>query len=230
MFVAGLWPPQPKTRKPQLERGTTKLTSISMVGGYNIVPEKLLVKQEGLPGHKCGGIASGASTNFYNLRYVGWRDEIGERREGTFAITLPGDFGSFGDLINAFGSNLNITEFNYGYRGGRDGHLLVGVQAACIDDISTIMDRLQSGSYRAHDRSSNEMAKLLITHSMGENITAREFQEKLVRFEVRKRRGALLKCLVELLTVLNITMFHCINHGAVVGRVPVGLRDWVIFI
>ncbi|CAN8069959.1 unnamed protein product [Agarophyton chilense] len=194
-------------------------------GALAVAGVKAYVQREGVQGKKFAAIASGANTNFDNLRYVSERAEIGEGREGIFAVTIPERPGSFQQLINVLGDSLSITEFNYRYSGNRDAHVFVGTKISSRDEAGAIMEKLRRAGYEAYDLTDNEMAKLHIRHLVGGNAAPRKFDENVFRFEFPERPGALLRFLVQLPMGFNITMFHYRNHGADVGRVLVALSS-----
>ncbi|PXF47396.1 L-threonine dehydratase biosynthetic IlvA [Gracilariopsis chorda] len=191
-------------------------------GALAVAGVKAFVQREKVTGKKFAAIASGANTNFDNLRHISERAEIGEGREGILAVTIPERPGSFRELINALGGNLSITEFNYRYNGSIDAHVFVGAKIAVRNEVKAIMDTLGSAGYESYNLTDNEMAKLHIRHLVGGNAMARE---KVFRFEFPERPGALKKFLDQLPSAFNITMFHYRNHGADVGRVLVGLTS-----
>ncbi|KAI0560393.1 Threonine ammonia-lyase [Gracilaria domingensis] len=194
-------------------------------GALAVAGAKAYVQREGVQNKKFAVIASGANTNFDNLRYVSERAEIGEGREGIFAVTIPERPGSFRELINVLGDNLSITEFNYRFSGDQDAHVFVGTKISSKDDVGPIMEKLKTAGYVAFDLTDNEMAKLHTRHLVGGNAASRIFEEKVYRFEFPERPGALMKFLAELPAGFNITMFHYRNHGADVGRVLVALSN-----
>lgn len=169
-------------------------------------------------------IASGANTNFDVLRHVSERAEIGEGREGIFAVTIPERPGTFRKLIQYLGAGINITEFNYRLRDKDMAHVFVGARISGSDDAKQIVDRVTKHGFQAMDLTDDEMAKLHVRHLVGGGgSTVKLGDEAVYRFEFPERPGALFKFLAELPDELNITMFHYRNHGADVGRVLVGL-------
>lgn len=194
-------------------------------GALAVAGVKAYIEREGCVDQSLVAITSGANTNFDNLRYVSERAEIGEGREGIFAVTIPERPGSFRDLINVLGPELSITEFNYRYSGGNDAHVFVGAKVKRRKEVRAIIDRLNGAGMEAIDLTDDELAKLHVRHLVGGNAPSREFDEKVFRFEFPERPGALLDFLVELPNGFNITMFHYRNHGADVGRVLVGLTN-----
>lgn len=169
-------------------------------------------------------IASGANTNFDVLRHVSERADIGEGREGIFAITIQEQPGSFLKLINAIGPNVNITEFNYRCRDDKEAHVFVGARLLSKDESREIIQRVTHAEMEAVDLTDDEMAKLHVRHLVGGAVPSVELEEAVYRFEFPERPGALLKFLAGLPKGFNITMFHYRNHGADVGRVLVGLN------
>eukprot|EP00178_Gracilaria_changii_P000188 TRINITY_DN1019_c0_g1_i1.p1 TRINITY_DN1019_c0_g1~~TRINITY_DN1019_c0_g1_i1.p1 ORF type:complete len:585 (-),score=91.19 TRINITY_DN1019_c0_g1_i1:2856-4610(-) len=194
-------------------------------GALAVAGVKAYVHREGVRNKKYAVIASGANINFDNLRYVSERAEIGEGREGIFAVTIPERPGSFRELIAVLGDGLNITEFNYRFSGDDDAHVFVGTKISSKKDVEPVIAKLKAAGYDAYDLTDNEMAKLHTRHLVGGNAASRRFEERVFRFEFPERPGALMKFLAELPPGLNITMFHYRNHGADVGRVLVALSS-----
>lgn len=194
-------------------------------GALAVAGAKAWVTREGVKRKQLVAVTSGANTNFDRLRHVSERAELGEGREGVFAVTIPEQPGSFRELISALGPEQSITEFNYRYSGDTDAHVFVGVRVASKAEVKSIITRLNSRNMKAIDLTENEMAKLHIRHLVGGNVASRDFEEAVFRFEFPERPGALLRFLRELPEGFNITMFHYRNHGADVGRVLVGLSS-----
>lgn len=192
-------------------------------GALAVAGAKRYIAREGVKGKTFVAITSGANTNFDRLRHVSERAEIGEGREGVFAVTIPERPGAFRDLISALGPDLNITEFNYRYSGEGEAHVFVGARVTSHGDVESIISRLQNREMAAVDLTDNEMAKLHVRHLVGGNASTRDFDEAVFRFEFPERPGALLQFLRELPESFSITIFHYRNHGADVGRVLVGL-------
>lgn len=193
-------------------------------GALAVAGVKSYVERERVTDKHLVAITSGANTNFDRLRHVSERAEIGEGREGVFAITIPEKPGAFRDLISTLGPNVAITEFNYRYNGHEEAHVFVGVKVPSRAAVKTILDSFNRANMAAIDLTDNEMAKLHVRHLVGGNSMARSFEESVFRFEFPERPGALLKFLCELPDGFDISMFHYRNHGTDVGRVLVGLN------
>lgn len=194
-------------------------------GALAVAGVKAYVEREGKTGKRYIAITSGANTNFDRLRHVSERAEIGEGREGVFAVTIPERPGAFRELINTLGPDLTITEFNYRYSGEGDAHVFVGAKIACKKDRIDIISRLNDDGMSAIDLTDDEVAKVHVRHLVGGHAPVADFEEALLRFEFPERPGALRKFLSELPSRFNITLFHYRNHGADVGRVLVGLTS-----
>lgn len=191
-------------------------------GALSVAGAKKWVGRESVTGRKLVAITSGANTNFDRLRHVSERAEIGEGREGVFAVTIPERPGAFYDLIRALGPEQSVTEFNYRYSDPAEAHVFVGAKVSSRGDVAAIIAKLNTHGMRAIDLTDDEMAKLHIRHLVGGHVAARDFEEAVFRFEFPERPGALLLFLQQLPDEYNITMFHYRNHGTDVGRVLVG--------
>ena len=168
-------------------------------------------------------ILSGANTDFDRLRHIAERTDIGEQREGLFAVTIPekpGSFRRFCSLLHKY----NITEFNYRYSHSAQAHIFVGVRIKSRDDIDQILDKLRKINFPAYDMTSNEMAKLHIRYMVGGIPPTPPENEIIFRFEFPERPGALLNFLQKLNPKWNISLFNYRNHGAAYGRVLAGMQ------
>ncbi len=167
-------------------------------------------------------INSGANMNFDRLRHVSERAEIGERREAILAVTIPERPGSFKKFCSVIGGR-NITEFNYRYADDQDAHVFAGIE---IDDASQIqqsIDELVRHGYPVIDLTDNEMAKVHVRHMVGGHSPKLD-NERVFRFQLPERPGALLEFLEKMGGSWNISMFHYRNHGADFGRVLCGIQ------
>ncbi len=191
-------------------------------GALALAGLKKYVAREGCEGRTLIAIDSGANMNFDRLRHISERTEIGEKREGIFAVTLPEKPGAFRAFCAALGKR-NITEFNYRYADARDAHVFVGVQLRQGDEERReLTAALEKKGYPVLDLSDDEMAKLHIRHLVGGHAPIGD--ERLFRFEFPERPGALMNFLTRLEARWNISLFHYRNHGAAYGRVLVGLQ------
>ena len=189
---------------------------------------KKYVAASGVRGQNLVSICSGANVNFDRLRHIAERAEIGENREGVFAVTIPEKPGSFRRFCQALGKRA-ITEFNYRYASAARAHVFVGVQTASAEQRKDLAGMLLDKGYEVEDLSTNEMAKLHIRHLVGghgpSNGNGQGIPDEVIyRFEFPERPGALMEFLIKLGERWNISLFHYRNHGAAFGRVLVGLQ------
>jgi threonine dehydratase len=77
-------------------------------GALAIAGMKSYAQREKLKGRTLVAIACGANMNFDRLRFVAERTEVGEAREGLFAVTIPEERGSFKRFCELVGSR-NVT-------------------------------------------------------------------------------------------------------------------------
>jgi threonine dehydratase len=168
-------------------------------------------------------IDSGANINFYRLRHVAERSELGEHREALFAVTIPEEIGSFRKFCELIGLR-GVTEFNYRYADASQAHIFVGIQLHNgLDEKNEILASLRKENYEVEDMTDNEMAKLHIRYMVGGRGNGVE-NERLFRFEFPERPGALLRFLNYMGERWNISLFHYRNHGAAYGRVLAGIQ------
>lgn len=168
-------------------------------------------------------IVSGANVNFDRLRYVAERAEIGERREGLFAVTIPERPGTFLKFCELIG-NLAVTEFNYRYQDHQQAQIFVGIQLnGGQNQLDEVMNKLNEHGYATENLTDNELAKLHLRYMIGGAATGID-NEHLFRFGFPERPGALLHFLRTLGDDFNISLFHYRNHGSDYGRVLCGIQ------
>lgn len=168
-------------------------------------------------------INSGANMNFDRLRHVAERSELGEGREGLFAVTIPEQKGSFLQFCEILGKH-SISEFNYRYADSSQAHIFVGINFKDAEfEKQPLIDELTAQGYPVADISDNEMAKLHLRHMVGGH-SPELTEEVLYRFEFPERPGALLQFLTVMGARWNISLFHYRNHGAAYGRVLIGAQ------
>lgn len=167
-------------------------------------------------------VLSGANVNFDRLRHISERAEIGEQREGLFAVTIDETQGSFLKFCRSLGKR-SITEFNYRWASTSQAHIYVGLQMNTPSDRTLVQQELSSKGYAVVDMTENEIAKLHVRHMVGGRKPG-DSDELLFRFEFPERPGALMTFLSGVGSDWNITLFHYRNHGAAYGRVLVGFQ------
>jgi threonine dehydratase len=191
-------------------------------GALGLAGLKAYAARENLAGKTLITVSSGANMNFDRLRHVAERAELGEQREGLFAVTIPEQPGSFQSFCQILGG-LPITEFNYRFGRADLAHIFVGVGLSHgSKQRREILDRLLAASLPVTDLTGNEMAKLHVRFMVGGRCTADN--ERLFRFEFPERPGALIQFLTKIGGRWNISLFHYRNHGAAFGRVLAGLQ------
>ena len=172
---------------------------------------------------KLATVLSGANTNFHGLRYVSERCELGEKREGLLAVTIPERQGAFFEFCQLIGGRA-VTEFNYRYNDPDSANIFVGIRLQEGQaELDHIIGDLKQGGYDVVDLSDDEMAKLHVRYMVG-GKPKNSLHEKLFSFEFPEYPGALLKFLSTLGTHWNISLFNYRNHGADYGRVLCGFE------
>ncbi len=168
-------------------------------------------------------VNSGANMNFDRLRHVAERAEVGEHKEGLYAVTIPERPGSFHEFCHLIG-NRGITEFNYRYSDQDSAHVFVGIQLKeGLEERQHINEMLEKKGFPVVDLSDDELAKLHIRYMVGGRSPGIQ-NECLFRFEFPERPGALLRFLSLLGGKWNISLFHYRNHGSDYGRVLCGFQ------
>jgi len=191
-------------------------------GALAVAGIKKYVAEHDLKGLDLVAIDSGANMNFDRLRHVAERAEIGERREGIIAVTIPERPGSFRTFCSILGKR-GITEFNYRYSSADKAHVFVGLQVQDPGELVELLGKLRSKGYEAIDMSDNEMAKTHMRHLVGGHAGQAD-NERVFRFRFPERPGALLGFLSKMGKTWNISLFHYRNHGADFGRVLVAMQ------
>ncbi len=192
-------------------------------GALALAGLKKFADKHQLSGKQLGTVLSGANTNFHGLRYVSERCELGEKREGLLAVTIPERQGAFFDFCHLIGGRA-VTEFNYRYNDDSLANIFVGVRInGGQEELDQIIQDLRSGGYPVVDLSDDEMAKLHIRYMVG-GKPSKPLKERLYSFEFPEYPGALLKFLSTLGTHWNISLFNYRNHGADYGRVLCGFE------
>ncbi|MDO6707729.1 threonine ammonia-lyase, biosynthetic [Photobacterium sp. 1_MG-2023] len=192
-------------------------------GALSLAGLKKYSEQYRLKDKQLASILSGANLNFHGLRYVSERCELGEKREGLLAVTVPERPGAFLDFCHLLGGRA-VTEFNYRYNDDTLANVFVGVRLLQgQEELDSIITDLRKGGYPVVDLSDDEMAKVHVRYMIG-GRPSKPLQERLYSFEFPEYPGALLKFLTTLGTHWNISLFNYRNHGADYGRVLCGFE------
>lgn len=195
---------------------------VEPAGALATAAMKAYVEREHIHGKTMVCINSGANMNFDRLRHVAERAEIGEEREGLFAVTIPERPGSFLAFCRLIGTRV-ITEFNYRLSMRDHAHIFVGVGVEDGNESFAIEQTLKTHGYDIVNLHDNELAKLHVRHLVGGRSRSVR-NEVLYRFEFPERPGALLEFLTHIAGRWNISLFHYRNHGADFGRVLAGME------
>jgi len=192
-------------------------------GALAVAGAKAYVERHRLKGAALVAVACGANLNFDRLRFIAERAEVGEHREGIFAVTIPEGPGSLRKFCGLIGQR-NVTEFNYRIADAAQAHIFVGIQmSAGRAESARIAAHFTRHGFKTLDITGDELAKLHLRHMVG-GRSALAQNELLLRFEFPERSGALLNFLNSMSPAWNISLFHYRNHGADYGRILVGLQ------
>ncbi|MGF1726467.1 threonine ammonia-lyase, biosynthetic [Photobacterium nomapromontoriensis] len=192
-------------------------------GALSLAGLKKYTERHQLKDKQISAILSGANLNFHGLRYVSERCELGEKREGLLAVTIPERAGAFLDFCHLLGGRA-VTEFNYRYNDDRLANIFVGIRLMQgQEELDGIIQDLRKGGYPVVDLSDDEMAKVHVRYMIG-GRPSKSLRERLYSFEFPEYPGALLKFLNTLGTHWNISLFNYRNHGADYGRVLCGFE------
>ncbi len=183
---------------------------------------KKWVQEKEVEGLTLAAIASGANTNFDNLRHVSERAELGEKREAVFAVTIPERPGSFRQFVHIVGARA-VTEFNYRYADSAAAHVFVGIRITGPHEADAIAAALREAGYDTFNLTDDETAKLHVRHMVGGRAVGAD-HERLISFSFPERAGALTEFLDAMAHPWNISLFHYRNHGSDYGRVLTGIQ------
>ena len=187
-------------------------------GALSLAGLKKYAEERQAVGGRMAAILSGANVNFHNLRYVSERCEIGEKREGILAVTIPERKGAFLEFCQRLGNRV-VTEFNYRYSSAQQATIFVGVRLSRgSEELKQIIDELQGAGYPVINMTDNSLAKNHVRYMVGGRPCA-GLSERLLSFEFPEQPGALMRFLETLGCHWNITLFHYRNHGADYGYV-----------
>ncbi|MDB6169403.1 MAG: threonine dehydratase [Verrucomicrobia bacterium] len=191
-------------------------------GALAVAGAKEYVARKRLKGKTLAAVACGANLNFDRLRFIAERAEVGEHREGLFAVTIPEGPGSLRKFCALVG-NRNVTEFNYRIADAKQAHIFVGVQIAGQAESRRIAAHFSRHGFKALDLTTDDMAKSHVRHMVG-GRSALAHDELVFHFEFPERSGALMKFLNSMSRNWNISLFHYRNLGADYGRIFIGLQ------
>ncbi|KJG35645.1 threonine dehydratase [Photobacterium angustum] len=192
-------------------------------GALSLAGLKKYVEQHQIRDQQLAAILSGANLNFHGLRYVSERCELGEKREGLLAVTIPERPGAFLDFCHLIGGRA-VTEFNYRYNDDALANVFVGVRLMQgQEELDGIIKDLRKGGYPVVDLSDDEMAKVHVRYMIG-GRPSKPLKERLYSFEFPEYPGALIRFLNTLGCHWNISLFNYRNHGADYGRVLCGFE------
>ncbi len=206
-------------------------------GALALAGLKKFAEQNGLKDKQLATVLSGANTNFHGLRYVSERCELGEKREGLLAVTIPERKGAFFEFCQIIGGRA-VTEFNYRYSDDQLANIFVGVRLmGGQEELKTIIHELRQSGYPVQDLSDDEMAKLHIRYMIG-GRPSKPLRERLYSFEFPEYPGALLKFLSTLVptgisacsttaTTAPITAVCCVALNSVMTIWRASQRIWL---
>ena len=192
-------------------------------GALSLAGLKKYVETTHIKGARMAAILSGANVNFHSLRYVSERCELGEKREGVLAVTIPERKGAFLEFCHILGKRM-VTEFNYRYSEDKEATIFVSVRLNNgTEELLQVVADLQRSGYSVLNITDNSLAKNHVRYMVG-GRPCKTVQERLFSFEFPEQPGALLRFLETLGTLWNITLFHYRHHGADYGYVLCGFE------
>jgi threonine dehydratase len=195
---------------------------VEPAGALGVAAIKQYAARHGGQGKTYIAINCGANMNFDRLRFVAERADVGEEREGLFAVTIPEERGSFKRFCELIGPR-SVTEFNYRISDERQAHVFVGLSTARKGDSRQIAKDFEAQGFATVDLTHDELAKTHVRHMVGGRSSLAE-GERLYSFLFPERPGALMRFLTSMPPGWNISLFHYRNQGADYGRILVGLQ------
>ena len=195
---------------------------VEPAGALGVAAVKQYAARHGGQGKTYIAINCGANMNFDRLRFVAERADVGEEREGLFAVTIPEERGSFKRFCELIGPR-SVTEFNYRISDERQAHVFVGLSTARKGDSRQIAKDFEAQGFATVDLTHDELAKTHVRHMVGGRSSLAE-GERLYSFLFPERPGALMRFLTSMPPGWNISLFHYRNQGADYGRILVGLQ------
>jgi len=200
---------------------------VEPAGALAVAAIKQYVARNKTRGETYVAILCGANMNFDRLRFVAERAEVGEEREGLFAVTIPeerGSFRRFCELVGTLpGGPRNVTEFNYRISDAAQAHVFVGLATHGKGESARIAANFSRHGFETLDLTHDELAKEHVRHMVGGHSPLAN-DERLLRFVFPERPGALMKFLSAMRPNWNISLFHYRNQGADYGRILVGMQ------
>ena len=187
-------------------------------GALSLAGLKKYTEQHQVKGARMAAILSGANVNFHSLRYVSERCELGEKREGVLAVTIPERKGAFLEFCHILGKRM-VTEFNYRFSEHSEATIFVSVRLTNgSEELLQVVAELQKAGYPVLNITDNSLAKNHVRYMVG-GRPCKPVQERLFSFEFPEQPGALMRFLETLGSHWNITLFHYRHHGADYGYV-----------
>ncbi len=195
---------------------------VEPAGALGVAAIKQYAAKHGGQGKTYIAINCGANMNFDRLRFVAERADVGEEREGLFAVTIPEERGSFKRFCELIGPR-SVTEFNYRISDEAQAHVFVGLSTQRKGDSRQIAKDFEAQGFATVDLTHDELAKTHVRHMVGGRSGLAE-GERLYSFVFPERPGALMRFLTSMPPTWNISLFHYRNQGADYGRILVGLQ------
>lgn len=205
-------------------------TVLEAAGALSVAGARAFLKRNDIKGATVACVTSGANMNFDRLRLVSELAEVGAQREAMLATTILEERGSFLDFVTtalAGKGTDTITEFKYRFSAGKEAHILFSVKIQGDADVSNILGRLEERGFKSLDLSGIELAQVHLRHLVGgraRSFTGNLPDERIFEVEFPEKRGALLKFLLVLSPVWNISLFHYRQSGNRSSTILLGLQ------
>ncbi len=165
---------------------------------------------------------SGANVNFDRIGNIVEQAELGSGQEMLFAAEIAEKKGAFLEFVKTL-DKRDISEFNYRYSSDKVARVFVGVKTQSSDERYSIINSMKENDINIVDLSEDRLSKRHLRHMVG-GRSAKNFSEKIYRFDFPERPGALINFLTSLNNDWDISLFHYRNHGASTGHVLCGFK------
>ncbi|KAG2434973.1 hypothetical protein HYH02_011972 [Chlamydomonas schloesseri] len=199
-------------------------------GALAVAGAKAWLKRNAMKGATVVAVTSGANMNFERLRLVAELANVGGRTEAMLTTTIPERPGAFKEFISialSSDADLSVTEFKYRYSAGSTAQVLWGVGIRSPEQLTALIDRLNTAGMVSHDISGLEVAQVHLRHLAGgraRSYTGRIEDEKIYQVTFPERPGALRRFLDVISPAWNVTLFHYRNSGNRESSVLLGVQ------
>mmetsp|Transcript_7172 Transcript_7172/g.12363 ORF Transcript_7172/g.12363 Transcript_7172/m.12363 type:complete len:348 (+) Transcript_7172:26-1069(+) len=198
-------------------------------GAVAVAGAKAWLKAHKHKGKTVVAVTSGANMNFERLRLVAELANVGATTEATLTTTMSEQPGSFRDFVAIASANgtIPVTEFKYRFSAGERASVLWGAGIKSPEELTHVVQQLQSAGMPTTDVSGMEVAQLHLRHLVGgraRSYTGALPHEKIFQIIFPEKAGALTRFLEVMCPKWNVTLFHYRNTGNRESSALLGLQ------